>query len=47
MVSIAVILIALVLAVIAWKVLTGLFKVAAIIGIVVLALWFVSQGGLA
>ncbi|WP_156839263.1 hypothetical protein [Novosphingobium aquimarinum] len=47
MVNIAVILVALVLAVIAWKVLTGVIKIAAIIGIIVLALWFVSQGGLA
>jgi hypothetical protein len=45
--SIATIVIALVLAFIAWKLLTGLIKVAAIVGIIALAAWFVSQGGLA
>ncbi|MGX7895138.1 hypothetical protein [Tsuneonella sp. HG222] len=44
--SIATIVIALVLAFIAWKVLTGVIKIAAIVGIIALAIWFVSQGGL-
>jgi hypothetical protein len=45
--SIATILIALVLAFIAWKVLSGIIKFGAIILIVVAAIWFASQGGFA
>ena len=45
--SITTILIALVLAFIAWKVLSGIIKFAAIILIAVAAVWFASQGGFA
>ena len=45
--SIATILIALVLALIAWKVLAGLVKFGAIALILLAAVWFVLQGGLA
>ena len=45
--SVATVLIALVLAFIAWKVLTGVIKIGAILLIVVAAAWFASQGGFA
>ncbi len=45
--SIAAIVVALILAFIAWKVLTGILKIGAIVVIVALAIWFVSQGGMA
>ena len=41
------IIVALVLIFIAWKVLVGLVKFGAIALIVVAAIWFVSQGGMA
>ena len=45
--SLITILVAVVLAFLAWKVLVGLVKFAAIAVIVLGALWFLSQGGLA
>ena len=47
MVSIVTIIVALVLAFIAWKVLMGVVKFGAIILIVVAAIYFLSQGGFA
>ena len=44
--DIVTILIALVLAFIAWKVLMGVIKFGAIALIAVAALWFLSQGGM-
>jgi hypothetical protein len=44
-VSIATIIIALVLVFIAWKVLTGLLKVGAIVLVIALAVYFLAQGG--
>ena len=41
------IIVALILIFIAWKVLVGLVKFGAIALILVAAIWFVSQGGLA
>ncbi len=43
--SIATIVIALILIVIAWKVLTGLLKVGAIVLVIALAVYFLAQGG--
>ena len=43
--SIATILIALVLAFIAWKVLAGVLKIGVIVLIIGAAIWFASQGG--
>ena len=40
------IVIALVLIVVAWKVLTGILKIGAILVVVVLAAWFLTNGGL-
>ncbi|WP_305096163.1 hypothetical protein [Croceibacterium aestuarii] len=45
--SIATIVIALVLVFIAWKVLTGLLKIGAILAVVVIAAYLLSQGALA
>jgi hypothetical protein len=45
--EIATIVVALVLIVIAWKVLTGLIKFGLIALIAVAAIWFLSQGGFA
>jgi hypothetical protein len=39
------IVVALVLVFIAWKVLTGILKVGAILVVVAAAAWFLSQGG--
>jgi len=44
--SIATIIIALILIVIAWKVLTGLVKIGAIVLVIALAAYFLTQGGL-
>ncbi len=43
--GIATIIIALILIVIAWKVLTGLLKVGAIVVVVALAAYLLTQGG--
>ncbi len=43
--SIATIIIALILVFIAWKVLTGLLKVGAIVLVIALAVYFLAQGG--
>ena len=44
--DIVTIVVALVLAFIAWKVLTGILKIGAILVVVVLAAWFLTNGGL-
>ena len=44
--DIVTIVVALVLAFIAWKVLTGIIKIGAILVVVVLAAWFLTNGGL-
>ena len=44
--DIVTIVVALVLAFIAWKVLTGILKIGAILAVVVLAAWFLTNGGL-
>ena len=44
--SIATVLIALVLAFLAWKLVTGVIKFGLIAVIVVAALWFLTQGGM-
>ena len=43
--SIATIVIALILIVVAWKVLTGLLKVGAIVIVIALAVYLLTQGG--
>ena len=43
--SIATIVIALILVFIAWKVLTGLLKVGAIVLVIAVAIYFLAQGG--
>ena len=45
--DIVTILIALVLAFLAWKLVTGVIKFGLIAVIVLAALWFISQGGMA
>ena len=45
--DIVTIIVALVLAFIAWKVLAGVLKFGAIVLIIVAAIWFASQGGFA
>ena len=45
--DIVAIIVALILVFIAWKVLVGLVKFGAIALILVAAIWFVSQGGMA
>ena len=45
--SIVTILVALVLIVIAWKVLTGVLKFGLIALVIVAAIWFLMQGGVA
>ena len=44
--DIVTIVVALVLAFIAWKVLTGILKIGAILVVVVLAAWFLTNGGM-
>ena len=44
--DIVTIVVALVLAFIAWKVLTGIIKIGAILAVVVLAAWFLTNGGM-
>ena len=44
--DIVTIVVALVLAFIAWKVLTGILKIGAILVVVVFAAWFLTNGGL-
>ena len=44
--SIATVLIALVLAFLAWKLVTGVIKFGLIAVIVVAAIWFLTQGGM-
>ena len=44
--DIVTIVVALVLAFIAWKVLTGIIKIGAILVVVVLAAWFLTNGGM-
>ena len=44
--SIATILIALVLAFLAWKLVTGVIKFGVIAVIIVAAIWFLTQGGI-
>ena len=44
--SIVTILVALVLAFLAWKLVTGLIKFGLIAVIVVVAIWFLTQGGM-
>ena len=43
--SIATIVIALILIIIAWKVLTGLVKIGAIVIVIALAVYLLAQGG--